>query len=276
LLTVGAGGGPDRAGRGPHEAGGFTESAGRLFFADSKGLIHLTSLLADDDHSRKGRIMANGYMPRQDVAAKGWMRTFADGLLARPEVYGVTLADAESVDAVVEIYELALARATSPSTRTRGAVCVKTETRVAAEQVISDVYLRIKANRSVSDEDRIAIGMKPTRKRRSRVACPATRPSIQVDVHPAWQHILRFQDGNSIGTAKPAGAVALQVFVVLADAPVSDLSQARLLKSVTRTPARIQYKMSEDGKVATYTARWISRRGETGPWSTAITRRVAA
>ncbi len=220
--------------------------------------------------------MANGYMPRADQPAKTWMRTFANGLLARPGIYGVTLSDAESVDAGVEVFELALARATDPPTRTRGSVCLKTETRVAAEQVIAQFYSMIKANRSVSNEDRIKIGMKPTRKRRGRVACPKSSPILNVVVHPSAQHLLRFQNGDEIGKAKPAGAIALQVFVAMADERVTDPTQAHFLMAATRNPTRIQYERKDDGKVATYFARWISRRGETGPWSNPTSLRVAA
>jgi hypothetical protein len=175
----------------------------------------------------------------------------------------------------VEVFELAMARTKNPSTKTRGATSVKTETRVAAEDAIKQFYPLIQANRRISNKDKIGINVKLIRKKRARVACPSRRPDITVVVHPSCQHILRFKDGNAIGKAKPAGAIALQVFVALTDAAVTDPSQAHFLMNATRNPTRIQHQRKDEGKVATYFARWISRRGETGPWSLAATCRVA-
>ncbi|HMO27314.1 MAG TPA: hypothetical protein PKB10_13705, partial [Tepidisphaeraceae bacterium] len=59
----------------------------------------------------------------------------------------------------------------------------------------------------------------------------------------------------------------LQVFRVVGDAPALSPEQASYYRGVSRSPMRVAYTSADNGKVITYFARWVSRRGEVGPWS---------
>jgi hypothetical protein len=39
----------------------------------------------------------------------------------------------------------------------------------------------------------------------------------------------------------------------------------------TRTPYTVEFEAADAGKTAYYMLRWISPRGETGPWSQTVT-----
>jgi hypothetical protein len=66
------------------------------------------------------------------------------------------------------------------------------------------------------------------------------------------------------------------VFVHVADKPSTDASRATFGAAVTKNPFTIDFTAQDGGKYATYFARWVSRRGETGPWSAPKSMRVAA
>jgi hypothetical protein len=78
------------------------------------------------------------------------------------------------------------------------------------------------------------------------------------------------------GRAKPAGATQLQVFRAIGDAPAMSIEQAVYFRSVSRSPMRVEYTAADNGKTATYFARWMTRKGEAGPWSAPLSVRVAS
>ena len=54
------------------------------------------------------------------------------------------------------------------------------------------------------------------------------------------------------------------------------LAQAQFYGKFTRNPIEVDFTEEQDGKVATYYARWASQRGDTGPWSVPVSFRIAA
>ena len=57
---------------------------------------------------------------------------------------------------------------------------------------------------------------------------------------------------------------------------MGDPAAAGYLGGFTRTPVAVTFGAEDDGKVATYFARWAGRRGDTGAWSRPVSCRVAA
>ena len=73
---------------------------------------------------------------------------------------------------------------------------------------------------------------------------------------------------------KPKDAQCLQVFAAMTPNGLGSVEDARYVRTVTRTPFEITWSDEHDGAVATYYARWMSARGETGPWSLPVSVRV--
>ena len=83
-------------------------------------------------------------------------------------------------------------------------------------------------------------------------------------------------DQIGFGAAKPFGAIQLQLFVAIGTAAVTDESAAQFYGAFTRNPVGVAFGAEDDGKVATYFARWATRRGDVGPWSLPVSMRIAA
>lgn len=108
------------------------------------------------------------------------------------------------------------------------------------------------------------------------VACPQTSPLINIMGIAPGSHTLRFADSRTpYSGAKPFGATELQVFVAISDKAEAQISEARYYGKFTKNPAIIEFDARHDGKIATYYARWVSRRGENGPWSLPVVMRIA-
>jgi hypothetical protein len=67
--------------------------------------------------------------------------------------------------------------------------------------------------------------------------------------------------------AKPFGAANLQLFVAVGDLPVVDPDAASFYGAFTKNPVGVGFTAGDNGKQATYFARWASLKGDVGPWS---------
>jgi hypothetical protein len=221
--------------------------------------------------------MANGYIPRKDSLAITWMKTFAAGISASPSVFQLSPSDAAAIQRAVDEFAGALAVASDPATKTKVTVAIKDQARISAEQICQQYYSLIKPNAGVSDASKIAIGVRPINRGRTPIAAPATSPAVAVIAATPWQHTLRFHDSLAADTrGKPFGATFLELRVAVDDEPVRDVEQARPAGLFTKNPVTMAFRHDEVGKRATYWGRWVSRRGETGPWSLPVGMTVAA
>jgi hypothetical protein len=135
----------------------------------------------------------------------------------------------------------------------------------------------IKFNAGISDGDKIAIGVRPVNPNRVPINVPASSPLVSVIGATPGSQTLRFADtATPDKAAKPFGAVTLLLFVAIGEAAVVDPMAGRYVGSFTKNPVGVGFDASDAGKVATYFARWQSRRGEVGPWSAAVSMRIVA
>jgi hypothetical protein len=90
-------------------------------------------------------------------------------------------------------------------------------------------------------------------------------------------HTIRYFDANTPdSSAKPRGVVAMQLFVRIGPGPARDPASAKFYASVTRQPFAVKFKAADNGKTATYFARWTTRTGLVGPWSPPVSAVIVA
>ncbi|MCI0365028.1 MAG: hypothetical protein L0219_14215 [Phycisphaerales bacterium] len=221
--------------------------------------------------------MATSYIPAQDAQALIWMQTFSQGITANPGLYMLTAADAAAISAAVAAFDVALDVASDPTTRTPVSVATKDDARTAAEQICRQFVNLIKYNAGISDPDKIAIGVRPVNPNRDPIPAPSTSPLVNVVLATPGAMTLRYADSTTPDSpAKPFGATELQLFVAVGTTPAVDPVAAKFYGKFTKNPVGVGFSSPDDGKIATYFARWASRKGDTGPWSLPVSMRIAA
>lgn len=217
------------------------------------------------------------FMPDKDPQALLFMQNFATIIAANPAIYQLTAPDAAAITAAVAAFDTALTTATNPSTRTHVTVAIKDDARTAAEQLVRQFAALIKFNAGISDPDKIAIGVPPVNNSREPVDCPQTSPLLNIIAATPGKQTLRYADSMTPDSpAKPFGATELQLFRAIGTAPATDPGAAQFYGKFTRNPVAVNFNSADNGKQATYFARWASRRGEVGPWSAPISLAIAA
>ena len=114
-------------------------------------------------------------------------------------------------------------------------------------------------------------------RRNKRVSCPESSPLLQIRGIAPGSHTLAYCDSNTLGSRrKPDGAICIQVFVAIADRADAPLEEARFYRNFTTSPAVVSFDAKDNCKIATYYARWSTRKGECGPWSMPVSMTIAA
>jgi len=205
------------------------------------------------------------------------MQTFAAGITANPGVYQLSAADGLTIQTAVNAFAAAYDVAIAPATRTPVSVNIKDNARNSAEQVCRQYAALIKFNAGITDADKIAIGVRPVNTSREPINVPDSSPLLNVIGATPGAQTVRFADSNTPDSgAKPFGAAQLQLFVAITPAAVDDPAAAQFHGGFTRNPIGVGFDADDDGKVATYFARWASLKGEVGPWSLPVSMRIAA
>lgn len=137
--------------------------------------------------------------------------------------------------------------------------------------------MRIKANGGISAQNKIDAGIRPLNRTRMPKRPPADQPVIAIVGGGCGKHTLRYVDPQGGPSTRMApGAAYLEVHRAIADAPVRDVAETRFHLAYRRNPIRIAFANADDGKVATYFARWADAKGRFGPWSMPVSMRIAA
>lgn len=137
----------------------------------------------------------------------------------------------------------------------------------------------LKDNLGISDEAKIAAGIRPPNPARDPIFCPQTSPILTILGNTPGAQTITFKDPTQEEKrAKPFGALALQLFLAVTDgddpAPLAEARFHGLYMSSNRIA--VEFGQNDDGRLATYYARWCGRREEVGPWSWPVSMRIAA
>jgi hypothetical protein len=225
---------------------------------------------------KDGTTMAD-YIPSDDAQFGIWAQAFASGISTNPPLYMMTQAQAASIQAAVNDFIAKLAIARNENTRTKPTVIDKDNSRAACESLCRSYAILIKENEGIDDGDKVRIGVRPVNPSRERRDCPQSAPLMNILGNTPGCQTLRFADSNTPDSkAKPFGASELQLFMAVTTAEGAPLSDAKFIGKYTKNPIAVEFGAEDDGKIATYYARWSSVRGDTGPFSLPVSMRVAA
>jgi hypothetical protein len=217
------------------------------------------------------------YIPAPDDAFRTFAENFAANITANPGAYMLTPGQAASIQGVVDTFVAKLAIATNELTRTKTTIAAKDDARSIAEHMIRQYAIDIKFNEGIPDGDKMAIGVRPINPSREPIAAPTSQPLISVLGNLPGVQSLRYADSNTPESrSKPFGVTELQLFRGIGDTESLPLTECQFYAKITRNPVEVEFDEADDGKIATYYARWATAKGEVGPWSVPISFRIAA
>lgn len=216
-------------------------------------------------------------IPSQDEPAEQYMRQYAEIVAGNYASYFLSLADSAALTLATGNYTTAWNRYKNPITTGPLALTQKDETRNAAEALVRLYSIQIKFNQAISTELKQALGIRQPNPGRTPVDSPTTMPVLSIVGALPGSQTLRFVDNTSpTRRAKPANASLMELWLAIGAEAASDRSTARSIGLFTKNPIGIAFEESDNQKIATYWGRWANRKGQYGPWSSAVSMTIAA
>ena len=106
---------------------------------------------------------------------------------------------------------------------------------------------------------------------------PTSRPIVSIDTSQRLRHSVTFSDEQTPTTrAKPEGVMGAEIWLATGGAPPVSLSEMSFAALATRSPHLVEHSSEHAGQAAHYWVRWVSTRGEVGPWSETASATIGA
>jgi hypothetical protein len=209
----------------------------------------------------------SNFIPGGDAAFNVWQTNLVGLVQASSTSWGIAPADLTALLAWQSTWNTAFAKASNKQNRTSADVQAKDDARKGYEKALRNFIAQwLARNGKVSDADRERMGITVRVTRHTAVAAPTSSPVGTVDFSTRGQHTIHFVDegaGNS--KSKPKGVYGCEVWIKMGDTP--DFSYKGLC---TGTPYVAKYTDADTAQMASYRLRWVSTKGEQGPWSAII------
>lgn len=223
------------------------------------------------------------YIPPKDADFQSWLLNFSTQLTASPATYGLVAANAVTVAAAYAAWNAAylLGGGTyhlpvNPATKTPETTQAKADARISAESVVRPFAQLISRNAGVLASDKIAIGVNPRTTVPTPIPAPTSFPILSLVGATPWQHTLGSKDSAAVtGKAKPFGALQLELRCTASATPIVDPEALAFVGLYTKAPFAVNFDVSDVGKQAYYSGRWITRTGLAGPFSAIVNFTVA-
>jgi len=217
------------------------------------------------------------YIPAADAALENWQQNFVSVLDINLELLGLVPADIASIVSAQAAWTGAYSAHITTQNAARGATQSKDTARDALEEAIRPFVQRLQTSPLLTDALRAAMGITVPDPVRTPAAQPTSRPIVSVDTSERLRHAVTFFDSSTpTSRAKPEGVMGAEIWLSTGPTPPESLSELRFVALATRSPHVIEHMAASAGASAHYWVRWVSTRGETGPWSEAVSATVGA
>ncbi|HYX29253.1 MAG TPA: hypothetical protein VE863_11865 [Pyrinomonadaceae bacterium] len=147
----------------------------------------------------------------------------------------------------------------------------KNDCRSLYQDVIRSLVGVIQSSPAVTDAERQSLGITVRSATRAAVGAPTSKPVATIDTSQRLQHTINFVDElTPTSRAKPDGVRGCEIWMKVGDPAPAGPNDVHYLALDTRTPYTVNFDASDAGKTACYMLRWMSTRGDTGPWSATV------
>lgn len=215
--------------------------------------------------------MSASYIPAADASFNSWLINFDALVTADGLSWDLTAPQIAALAAATTAYSAALTLATDPGTRTPATIAAKNTAKATALATARPIAQFLNASTLVTDEDRAALGLTIRKTTPTPITAPTTFPLLDILLGTPGQHKIQWRDSETpLSKAKPFGALQMELWTSVGTITAPDPSDANFHSLQTKSPFFVDLDVADTGKVITYFARWVTRTGIVGPWSSGV------
>ncbi|MEO6435544.1 MAG: hypothetical protein ABIP55_07250 [Tepidisphaeraceae bacterium] len=218
-------------------------------------------------------------IPTKDALLVPWANNFSARVSVAGNPYSVSAAQAAEMSsrtaAFVASYN-ALMDARADGTKAESQTADKDTKKSALLELGRELYAFIAANTSISDADKILVGVHVRGDKNSAVPAPTARPGMDLVSAIARTVTVNIHDiASSTKRRKADGAIFAFVYSFVGENYPTDPTLWQFRGAATKSTYEIVFPDSvASGAQVWICAAWVNRRGETGPVSVPITTNV--
>jgi hypothetical protein len=248
--------------------------------ADGSGVRKRGAGRAPTHHHAEQHSMRNDYIPRPDGEFDAWLNQFIVGCADWWNSHGGD-GNLDPLRELRDAWQIAYAASIAADAAARAATAAKVQARAVCEEATRAMVRLVQGTPDTRDSQRAEMGIAIRGTPVLRTGSPpSTAPIVSIQLPARLTHTLRLVDSATpTRTKKPRGVHGAEVWYALAQPgattpPPQDSFRFHTL--ATRDSITRQYKPEDGGSMAYYQLRWVSTRGEKGPWSEVCSATVAA
>lgn len=227
------------------------------------------------------------YIPLTDAACDDWSQNFSTLITAAPATYGLLAADAVAIAAAVSLYHAAYLIAglsgtapktpLNPAARTKVTIATKDAQKSAMLALLRVYAILIRNNDGVTDTAKTNLQLTIVKTTPTPIPAPVSIPELGFVAATPGVATLSMRDSlTPTIRAKPFGAIAAQIITILGPTVPAGPDLSGFYGNATKTPFQIAFAAGDAGKLCYCWARWITRTGLVGDWSSLLTFTVPA
>jgi hypothetical protein len=209
------------------------------------------------------------YIPGADGDFDAWLQNYFTQVSGDESGYGLNAGDTSTLSGLKLFWDVAFPDNVAKQAAAEAATQAKKDARENVETEVRSLTRRVQASPIVTDEKKQAAGITVADTTPTPSPVPTTAPVIvEIDTANRLQHTVNFRDSaNPSSRAKPAGTRGCEIWLKVGDPAPASESELSFETLDSRTPHTINFDPSDGGQTVHYWLRWVSTRGETGPWS---------
>jgi hypothetical protein len=220
------------------------------------------------------------FFPQADADFVAWGDQFNSYVQANFAALGLSATEATGLNSAWFRFRIGYAAHVQARAAASAAYQEKARSRRAFEALMRPAVRRIQTFGATTDAQRGELGITIPDRTRTPVGAPTSRPLVKVDFSKRLSHRIAFADERTpLRRVRPRGILGAEVWVKVSapgEGPPSGAADLKFLLLATRSPAVVEYGGADAGKTAHYMIRWLSRRGEPGPWSETASATIGA
>lgn len=211
--------------------------------------------------------MKTDFVPTSDDDFDNWQRQFASYIAANLAALGLSAGDPDvaALAAATSGWEVKLPAHRLKAAEARAATRDKVDSRAEVTSVARRLARRLQVAPDVGDDERASMGLTRRDTKATRPPAPTSIPLLTLDFSQRLRIRLHFRDSDTpTSRARPRGTRGCELWIKIGGDPPTKPSDCTHLALATK-PYIAMFEAG--GPTAYFIARWMSTRGEPGPWS---------
>lgn len=220
--------------------------------------------------------MSKDTIPHRDADFNDFQTTACPYINTRAVALGLVAGEVTAMLSIQTDWNTMWTAYIDPSTRTKSIIVKKKVLKKSLTRSLRKLIQDAKRSPALTETDRTTLNLPAADEPHTPVKPPTIVPDVEVRKIEHLLHHLNISNPEEPDSrAKPAGVSIIEVYKALSDTKPTNMASYSHALITTKTLCTVTHKIDDVKKTCWYLTRYVSTKGEPGPWSDAVSAIVA-